>query len=181
MLDASVSGVVPSPTLAINERVAGLRASGRDVLHLGLGQSPFPVPEHVVAALQANAHQKDYLPVRGLPDLRAAVADYHRRHEGSRASAEDVLVGPGTKELMFGMTLALEATLLLPNPSWVSYAPQAKLLKRAVRWVETDPAAGWRSPMMDEANPPRRNAPAAQVRRFSVWFGQPLEPSGLDW
>ena len=120
MLDASVSGVVPSPTLAINERVAGLRASGRDVLHLGLGQSPFPVPEHVVAALQANAHQKDYLPVRGLPDLRAAVADYHRRHEGSRASAEDVLVGPGTKELMFGMTLALDATLLLPNPSWVS-------------------------------------------------------------
>lgn len=144
MLDPSVTGVVPSPTLAINERVAALRASGRDVLHLGLGQSPFPVPAHVVSALQEHAHQKDYLPVRGLPALRAAVADHHRRHTDAPATAEDVLIGPGTKELMFGLTLALNATLLLPSPSWVSYAPQARLLKRRVRWIPTDPQGGWR-------------------------------------
>jgi aspartate aminotransferase len=46
---------------------------------MGLGQSPFPVPESVVQSLKDNAHQKAYLPVRGLDILRATVAEYHSR------------------------------------------------------------------------------------------------------
>ena len=68
---------------------------------LGLGQSPFPVPPGVVEALRTAAPEKDYLPVRGLRPLREAVTDFlHRRHGLERARRQ-VLVGPGSKELIF--------------------------------------------------------------------------------
>lgn len=67
-LNLNVRGL--GATLAINEQSSALQQTGRTVFRLGLGQSPFPVPDSVVEALKANAHQKDYLPVRGLPARR---------------------------------------------------------------------------------------------------------------
>ena len=55
----------------------------------------------MVSSQQALNLQKDYLPVRGLPALREAVADFHRRRDGLAVSNDDVLIGPGSKELMF--------------------------------------------------------------------------------
>ncbi|MFW2403341.1 MAG: pyridoxal phosphate-dependent aminotransferase [Gammaproteobacteria bacterium] len=126
-----------SATLAINERSAELRAQGVDVIRLGLGQSPFPVPPSVVEALRRNAHQKAYLPVEGLPELRSAIAGYLKRNEHIDVGPGQVIVGPGTKELMFLLQLAFEADLVLPAPSWVSYAPQAHINRRQVRWLPT--------------------------------------------
>jgi aspartate aminotransferase len=73
-LNLNVRGLKPSATIAINERSRELQRQGRTVIRLGLGQSPFPVPEVVVEALRAHAHEKDYLPAKGLPALRQAVA-----------------------------------------------------------------------------------------------------------
>jgi aspartate aminotransferase len=95
------------------------------------------VPRPVVEALKANAHQKDYLPVRGLPALREAVAEYHRRHHGIARSGENVIIGPGSKELMFLVQLVYYGDLVIPTPSWVSYAPQAQIIGRQVRWLPT--------------------------------------------
>ena len=72
-LNLNVRGLPESATLEINERSAELTRQGRHVYRLGLGQSPFPVPEPIVEELKVNAHQKDYLPVKGLPALRAAI------------------------------------------------------------------------------------------------------------
>ena len=80
-LNLNVRGLPQSATLEINERSAELQAEGREVFRFGLGQSPFPVPSSVVDALKANAHQKDYLAVRGLRELRVAIAEYHRRRQ----------------------------------------------------------------------------------------------------
>lgn len=141
-LNLNVRGMSNSATLAINERCAELREAGREVYRLGLGQSPFPVPESVVAALQANAHQKDYLPVKGLPRLRQAIVDYYERTEGLKYSADNILVGPGTKELMFIVQLVYYGDLVIPTPSWVSYAPQAHIIGRHLRWIPTQPRNG---------------------------------------
>lgn len=141
-LNLNVRGMSNSATLAINERCAELRQAGRDVYRLGLGQSPFPVPDSVVAALQANAHQKDYLPVKGLPQLRQAIVDYYRRTEGLSYSPDHILVGPGTKELMFIVQLVYYGDLVIPTPSWVSYAPQAHIIGRHLRWIPTEPRNG---------------------------------------
>ena len=54
---------------------------------------------------------------------------------GLDAAASQVIVGPGSKALLFALQMALEAELILPTPSWVSYAPQAHLLGRPVRYV----------------------------------------------
>ena len=77
-LNLNVRGLIYSATLAINERSNALRQQGRRIYKLGLGQSPFPVPTEVVNALKLHAHEKDYLPVTGLPALREAVAEFHR-------------------------------------------------------------------------------------------------------
>jgi len=100
---------------------------------IGLGQSPFPVPEVVANALRKNAHQKDYLPVKGLLDLRNAVAKHFtntRTNTNYRGS--DVVVGPGSKELLFLVQMCYDCELVIGSPSWVSYAPQAKLVGHKV-------------------------------------------------
>jgi aspartate aminotransferase len=138
-LNLQVRGLPISATLAINEQCDRLLAEGQPVYRLGLGQSPFPVPLPVVEELRANAHQKSYLPVRGLPALRAAVADYGNRTQGLTVRAEDVLIGPGSKELMFILLMVYYGDLVIPTPSWVSYAPQAHIVGRQVHWLPTTP------------------------------------------
>ena len=142
-LNLNVRGLDVSATLGINERSKELEDSGRIVFRMGLGQSPFPVPESVKNALIEHAHEKDYLPVRGLPELKDAVAAYHRRVDGIDHSGEDVLIGPGSKELMFILQLVYYGDLVIPKPSWVSYAPQARIIGRNVHWVDTHQANDW--------------------------------------
>jgi aspartate aminotransferase len=133
----TVSGLRPSATLAINETCRRLAEQGREIFRLGLGQSPFPVPAHVVAELQAQAHQKAYLPARGLPELCAAVVAHLNRTEAVERQPERVLIGPGTKELMFLLQFAYQAELILPSPGWVSYQPQATIVGRDYTWLES--------------------------------------------
>ena len=94
---------------------------------LVLDKSPFPVPQPVVDELKVNAYKKEYLPVKGLWELRAALADHTHRHQGIDCKGHDVLIGPGSKELMFFLQLVYNGDLVIPAPSWVSYAPQAQI------------------------------------------------------
>ena len=168
-----------SPTLGINERVAELRAGGASVHHLGFGESPFPAPARLVEALAAHAGATEYLPVAGLPALREAVAEHQRRLTGHDPADFDVLVGPGSKLLLFAIQMAIPGDLLLPVPSWVSYAPQAALLGRRVLPVPTalddggyrlDPAA------LAEAVRAARRAGAAPSM---LLLNFPNNPAGL--
>jgi aspartate aminotransferase len=143
-LNPNVLGLPPSATLAINERSDELISQGRKVFKLGLGQSPFPVPGPVVEALRRAAPEKDYLPVRGLRPLREEVTEFlHRRHGIERARRQ-VIVGPGSKELIFMTQLAYAGELLVPSPSWVSYAPQARIIGRRVTWLPTKLQNDWK-------------------------------------
>jgi aspartate aminotransferase len=143
-LNPNLRGLGHSATVAINEHSNRLLAEGKEVFKLGLGQSPFPIPERITEALRQNAHQKDYLPVKGLQALREAVVAYHNRSEGLHYSPEHVLVGPGSKELMFLLQLAYDGDLMVPAPSWVSYEPQARIVGRRTTWIMTNRSDGWR-------------------------------------
>ena len=103
-LNLNVRGLPISATLAINEKSNELIRQGKTILKLGLGQSPFPVPQVIEEELKANAFQKDYLPVTGLKELREAVAGYHHR-QGIHVEPDHVMIGPGSKELMFKFKL----------------------------------------------------------------------------
>lgn len=136
-MNLNVRGMPLSATLHINERSNDLIRQGRQVYKFGLGQSPFPVPQPVEKTLKDNAHQKDYLPVAGLPELRESVCGYLLRTQELEFLPDNIIIGPGTKELMFILQLVYYGDLIVPNPSWVSYAPQARIVGRRVRWVPT--------------------------------------------
>ncbi len=143
-LNLNVRGLKASATLAINERCNQLREEGRTVAKLGLGQSPFPVAPPVVEALRSNAFRKDYLEVQGLEELREAVAAYHCRRVNACYLGDQVLIGPGSKELMFLLQLVYYGDLVIPTPTWVSYAPQAHIIGRRVTWLQTREENAWK-------------------------------------
>ena len=84
--------------------------------------------------------------MRGLAALREAVAEYHRRRQGITRTGAQVLIGPGSKELMFLLPLVYHGDLLIPLPAWVSYAPQAEILGRPVCRIPTRRENDWKLP-----------------------------------
>jgi aspartate aminotransferase len=176
-LDPRVVSMAPSPTLASRERANQLGREGKRIYRLELGQSPFPVPHVVVEALRANATEKDYLPVRGLAELRRAVADYHRRRHGLSRGEDDVLVGPGSKELMFLLLYCFSGEFLVPTPAWVSYMPQARLAGRKLRLLPTRAGEGYRlrPETLDAVCRDDRNAPRLLVLNY------PSNPTGCTY
>ncbi|HBI14052.1 MAG TPA: aminotransferase class I/II [Desulfobulbaceae bacterium] len=143
-LNPLVLSLRESATLAINRKALELRRKGQTIFHFGFGQSPFPVPESLQEALRRNVHQKDYLPTRGLPELCRAVASFYRREFNFDYSAEDVCIGPGSKELIFQTIYLVEGPLLVPAPSWVSYGPQAALRGKGIVPIATQRENGYR-------------------------------------
>ncbi len=144
VLQAPFAGLKESATLKINQLAKQLRAEGKEVCHLGFGESPFPVPEPLVQALRDAAHEKTYLPGLGLPELRASVARFFTEVFGYAAHPHQVVVGPGSKELIFNLLYLFEGPLLIPSPSWVSYGPQAHLLNKPSHLVATQREQGYR-------------------------------------
>ncbi len=143
-IQPNIRGLSQSATLAINEKCKILRAQGRKVYNFGLGQSPFPVPEPVVEELRRNAHRREYLPVKGLPELREAVCEFHRRMDQVNLLPKNVIVGPGSKELLFLCQLVFAGESIFPTPRWVSYIPQVHILRKKARIIHTSYRKKWR-------------------------------------
>ena len=133
----------PSATLAINEESNKLKKSGKKVYKFGFGQSPFPIPESIVSALKNNANKNAYLPMQGLEALRSAIANHLNKNNSNDFKSEDIVIGPGTKELMLLMQIAFRGEVLLSAPSWVSYQPQAFIAKNKVHWIQTSSSSNW--------------------------------------
>lgn len=142
-INPNLNGLGQSDTLAINERSKELMAKGKKVHRFGLGQSPFPVPRCVVEALRLNADQKDYLPVKGLRQLREAVAEFHRKKDNLSVTADNVIIGPGSKELVFLLQLVFNSDIIITSPCWVSYIPQAKIIGKKIDVIHSSFEDKW--------------------------------------
>lgn len=127
-----------SPTLAINEEIRRRRAKGLPVVALGFGEANIPVHPDLVAELAAHAANGGYGEVAGVDTIRTAAAGYWSR-QGLPTAGEQVIAGPGSKPLLFALFEALKGTIVLPQPSWVSYAAQNQILGQDVVQV---PIAG---------------------------------------
>jgi len=143
MLKDLVKNLKPSSTLAINETSRKLEEQGKKIFKFGFGQSPFKVPVDVVEELKSNAHQNQYLPMQGLSKLRDAVAKYTSSKKNLNYKSENVIIGPGSKELMFLLHIIFDGEIILPAPSWVSYAPQAILGRNKVKILQTKAENNW--------------------------------------
>jgi aspartate aminotransferase len=143
MLKNLVKDLKPSSTLLINETSRKLEEQGRKIFKFGFGQSPFKVPEDVVKELKDNAHQNKYLPMQGLSELRNEVAKYTSKKKNYDYKSENVIIGPGSKELMFLLHVIFDGEIILPAPSWVSYAPQAILGRNKIQILQTKRENNW--------------------------------------
>lgn len=176
-LNKNMLGLKKSSTLAINELSRSLEQQGKTTYRLGLGQSPFPVPEIMVSALQQHSHEKDYLSVQGLPALREAIAHFYQRTQAITYSANNIIVAPGSKELMFMIQVALDAELLVPQGSWVSYVPQAQIIGRSVKWIPCNPEKGYRLNLeaLESICTQEPNKPRLLILNY------PCNPTGLTY
>lgn len=136
-LNPNIIGLKESSTLKINQIALAKRRAGEKVYHFGFGQSPFPVPEEIVEELRLYADRKEYLPTKGLVELRKAIVSYYKSKFGYEFHEDLILVGPGSKELLFQAIYALEGPVIVPAPSWVSYGPQVSLKGKKITPVET--------------------------------------------
>lgn len=175
-INTNIQKLKPSATLAINEKSAELVKKGKTVYRFGFGQSPFPVPNSVVQSLIENAHQKDYLPVKGMFKLREAVAAYNHRKFQINSSPEDILIGPGSKELLFLLQVVFDGDLLLPAPSWVTYEPQGHMTQKRIHWLETFETDDW----MLQAETLRSHCHKNPNRPAVLILNYPSNPTGAS-
>ena len=103
------------------KRQCALNGCERPYHHFAFGQSPFSPPQAVIEALKENAHKHEYLPTAGLPELRQAIALYYQKKFNLTCTGDQVVVSPGSKEMISMILAAVEGTLIIPSPSWVSY------------------------------------------------------------
>ncbi len=164
----------PSATLAINEESNKLKESGKKVYKFGFGQSPFPIPDSIVLALKNNANKHSYLPMQGLEELRLAISNHLNKNNNNNFNKENIIIGPGTKELMFLTQIAFDGEILLPAPSWVSYQPQATIAKNKTHWIQTSSNTNW-FPTAEQIDAKAKNL---KGKNLLLFLNSPNNPSG---
>ncbi|KUR76545.1 aspartate aminotransferase [Novosphingobium sp. Fuku2-ISO-50] len=148
-VSAALFRIAPSRTNAMTDRAIALRAAGRDIISLSVGEPDFPTPDHVKAAAKAalDANDTRYTAVAGTQALREAAALHYRRDLGIDVPPERIIVSAGGKQSIFH---ALMATLdpgddvLIPAPWWVSYPEIVRFAGANVVPLQTDAAGGFR-------------------------------------
>ena len=174
MLKNLVKDLKPSSTLLINETSRKLEEQGKKIYKFGFGQSPFKVPEDVVEELKNNSHQNKYLPMQGLLELRNAVAKYTSKKKNFDYKSENVIIGPGSKELMFLLHIIFDGEIILPAPSWVSYAPQAILGRNKIQILQTKRENNWFPTAAEIEKVILKN----KNKNYLLFLNSPNNPSG---
>jgi len=141
MESSAIRSVRPSPTLAADARVRQKIAAGEDVLHLAFGEAGLPVLPTVAEALARGSGDNRYGAVAGSAEARTAAAGYLSRR-GLPTGPEQVVFAPGSKPLLYALLNVLPGDVVLPCPSWVSYAAQAELAGKHVVSVPIGEAGG---------------------------------------
>ena len=174
MIKNIVKDLKPSATLRINEQSKELESKGKKIFKFGFGQSPFQIPLDIVKELKNNAHQNKYLPMQGLPELRNSIAKYITNIKKYNYKDDNVIIGPGTKELMFLLNILFDGDILLPAPSWVSYEPQAILGRNKTHWIDTKRENNW-FPTGEEIE---KIILKDRSKKYLLFLNSPNNPSG---
>jgi len=178
-LSNRVQLIKPSATLAITAKAAELRAAGKSVISLSVGEPDFETPraarEAGIKAIQEGFTR--YTAVPGIPDLRKAIAAKFKRDNGLDYEPEDILVSTGGKQCIFNLLMALinqgdEA--VIPAPYWVSYPDMVLLAEGKPAIVETTAAADFKitAAQLEAAITPRTKM---------LFLNSPSNPTGMAY
>ena len=154
--------IKPSPTIGVTKRAHELKAEGRDIIALSIGEPDFDTPEHIRAAAKVAIDNGDtrYTNVDGTPALKDAIVAKFKRENGLTYKPSQITVGTGGKQVLYN---ALMATLdpgdevIIPAPYWVSYPDMVELAEGTPVIVACPQANGFRlkAEDLDRAITPR--------------------------
>lgn len=175
----ALSRIKPSATIAVTQMARELKAQGKDVISLSVGEPDFDTPQNIKdAAIAAIARgETKYTPVAGIPELRKAIADKFKRENGLDYKPEQVIVGTGGKQILFNAFMATinpGDEVIIPAPFWVSYPEMIALCGGTPVYVETTIENNFKltAEQLDKAITPK-----------TKWFmfNSPSNPSGAAY
>ncbi|MBW7851091.1 MAG: aspartate transaminase [Rhodospirillales bacterium] len=148
-LAARLSLIKPSPTIAVTQKAAELKAQGRDIIGLGAGEPDFDTPDNIKAAAKAaiDRGETKYTAVAGTLALRKAIAAKFKRENDLDYSPDQITVGTGGKQVIFNALLATidpGDEVIIPAPYWVSYPDITLLMGGTPVFVECPEGTGFK-------------------------------------
>lgn len=168
--------LAPSLTLAIDSKAKQMKADGLDVVGFGAGEPDFDTPQHIkdAASKALAAGFTKYTPAAGIPELRQAIADKHKRENGLTYKASQIIVSCGGKHSCYNAILSTceeGDEVLIPAPYWLSYPEMVKLAGARPVILETSDATEFK--LTPEA---LRKAITAKTRLLIL--NSPSNPTG---
>ena len=176
MIKDILQNLKTSSTLRINEISKDLENQGKKIFKFGFGQSPFPIPDDVEASLKKNSFQNKYLSMQGLLELRESIANFESKKKNYIYKSQNIIVGPGSKELMFLLQLLFDGEILLPAPSWVSYKPQAIIGRNKFHFIDTNRDNNW----FPSPNSIEKIVSQNKNKKYLLFLNSPNNPCGLN-
>ena len=175
-LSERVKKLATSQTLAMAAKARELRASGKDVIGLSLGEPDFNIPDFIKEAAKnaIDENYNSYTPVDGYTDLKHAIINKFERDNGLRFTSSQIVVSTGAKQALYNIASVLinpGDEVILPCPYWVSYADIVKLKGGIPVEVKTDIKNNFKM-----TGDQLRNAITEKTKM--VWFSSPCNPSG---
>lgn len=176
LLSDRILNMSTSATLEMAAKARELRAEGKDIIGLSLGEPDFHTPDYIKeAAIQAiNDNYSSYTPVDGYVELKDAIINKFKRDNGLTYSRGQIVVSTGAKQSLANLAAVLlnhGDEVIIPCPYWVSYADLVKLNDGVPVEVQTSIATDFKMT-------PEQLEKAITPRTKMLWYSSPCNPSG---
>jgi aspartate aminotransferase len=175
-LSERINNMATSATLAMAAKARELKAEGRDIIGLSLGEPDFNIPEFIKDAAKEAIDQNysSYSPVDGYGDLKQAIATKFKRDNNLEYGLDQIVVSTGAKQSLANVAMAMineGDEVILPAPYWVSYSDIVKLAGGVPVEVPTSIDTDFKmtAAQLEEAITPKTKM---------LWFSSPCNPSG---
>lgn len=179
LLSDRIQAIKPSATLAVSAKASALKAQGKAVINLGVGEPDFDTPINIKEAAKKaiDSGFTKYTAVEGILDLRKAVCEKFQRDNGLKYTPEQILVSNGGKQSFFNLTQALlnpGDEVIIPAPYWVSYPDIVSLADAKPVIIQAGIEQNYK--IM-----PQQLEKAITAKTKCVVFNSPSNPSGMAY
>ena len=176
LLSERILNMATSATLAMAAKARELKAEGKDIIGLSLGEPDFNTPDFIKEAAKTaiDENYNSYTPVDGYSELKQAIITKFKRDNNLTYTPKQIVVSTGAKQCLANVALVLlneGDEVILPCPYWVSYADIVKLSDGVPVEVKT-------SIDNDFKMTPQQLEAAISPKTKMIWFSSPCNPSG---
>ncbi|HSP11760.1 MAG TPA: pyridoxal phosphate-dependent aminotransferase [Salegentibacter sp.] len=176
-LSDRINNLATSQTLAMAAKARELKAEGKDIIGLSLGEPDFNTPDFIKeAAIQAiNDNYNTYTPVDGYVELKDAIIHKFKRDNNLTYDRSQIVVSTGAKQSLANAAMVIlnpGDEVILPCPYWVSYAEIVKLAEGVPVEVPTTVDSNFKMT-------PEQLEAAITPKTKMIWYSSPCNPSGM--